>query len=414
MDSAKLAPTLQINKTSIQNFLNSGFDINRYPFGYVLAAVLNDNRIDYQKDFCDREILLAFRQLYDAAIANDLSTNELNVILDALSVEHRQLVIIDQIKNVDVNRSLLLLESNQAVLNVIKENVRQTLLSLFTSKDKQGYALRSGLSAVAETISVVIENGITPVADGLSNAIAFFILVGSEVRSFANGEIEIDELAENIGEHFFGCSAGFGGTLYGALAAKALLGSACPGLILLEGILGILFGFGFDFGARVTYRSLVTKIKEFFNVSIDNRVEKRAKFRLASAIAKKEFKIDISKDNFKEAQRKYRKFLLEYYPDRRPKDAPESLEFWNERAARMISNWNLIRNYYEIIGDETLLGTENEPKQPEAFFKIYIMKVYDVANEKWKTVRTWFDETPNYPAGYNDQNVIVTEGYFYI
>merc|ERR1712217_335887 len=102
--------------------------------------------------------------------------------------------------------------------------------------------------------------------------------------------------------------------------------------------------------------------------------------------------INLQRDGFGLAKRKFRNKILSLHPD--PAIA-QGIEADNAAAGRTISSWQIVRGYYEARGE---LGDGNGNREPETIIRLWVMKARDGVTMPWRVVRTWFNEMDNAPA----------------
>jgi len=364
---------------------------NILPYGALLD--FRRGADDGEMYFADTQTMARVSQAVRACSRGELSVPALCEALDGqLNGAERELAFVELNKHVDLHQTLVDIDRSLMCRDGLWATyARHMVQRTVEGQDGTGMAARSAVGVVADVV-VVGAFGFSSLShtNAATNLVVCLILSSIDVYRWSKGDITWDQLACNIGEHTVGCSAALGGSIGGAALGSMVGGPLAPVTMILGALLGGFFG---DFTARRTYRGAITACTK------GEETEDEARLRAINDAAVT-LGVDLQRDGFALAKRKFRRMILHSHPDRAP--AGDALQNAAE-AARIIAAWQIVRGHYEARNQ---LGDGDGNKEPEALIIIWVMKTRRSANAAWEVVRTWFGEMDNAPV-HHGQNEIV-------
>lgn len=313
-----------------------------------------------------------------------------------LTAAECELAFIELNRHVDMHQTLV--DLDKALVRrdgVWSEVARHLIKRTIEGDDMKAMAGRAAVTAAGDAVAVAAL-GLDSVkhisgTDILTNGTVLLILASVDVYRWSKGDITGKQLAYNVGEHVAGCGAAIGGAVVGASGGAALgasIGLAGGPLAPVTTVLGALLGsFLADVIARKIFQAGINSLGGALNEEeTEEQARKRAVDEAATTLG-----IDLQRDGFALAKRKFRKKILDHHPDRA---RTNSFIEDNQCAARVIAAWQIVRGQYEMRGQ---LDDGKGLKEPETFVNVWVMKTRESANSAWCIARTWFGEMENAP-----------------
>jgi hypothetical protein len=209
-----------------------------------------------------------------------------------------------------------------------------------------------------------------------SNILVFLMFSMIEIHKWSTNSITNNQLMVNIGEHFAGGVASYGGELIGFCVG---LSFGPIGMLICQ----LLFGTFFGFIGRGAVRGLVNN---WVNQNTNNSLQ--AYLQVVREVALK-MEVNIDAHSYSEAKMRFRGKIQLCHPDKFRNASEEIRNQKNREATELIAGWNIVRKYYE---DNNKLDTNLPPEDADVFIKVYALRVYDKVRRVWVVVRTFFEE----------------------
>lgn len=155
--------------------------------------------------------------------------------------------------------------------------------------------------------------------------------------------------------------------------------------ISLSGI--VAFGAIADYGSRKLYRRIFSGEEVY---EVEENIQEDVPRPNKEVVEKAAEKLGVNVDavGFAKAQAKFYRKLLAYHPDKHPKHPDISEDEKNrltDKITDILACWLIVREYYNDQG--RILQSDCD----EGYIKIRVLKSFDAVLNRWRTVRTFFD-----------------------
>jgi hypothetical protein len=386
---------IQLNPATISE------SISRLQGSYPCGALIdNDNRI-----VGDARALQAVREACLAVRAGHLSSYELkNALATRLTVAQREMALVELHKDTDFHGVLQHLDSRLSETTKYQTLIQHMTVRAVHDTDNTAIALRAGGQAVVSVGAAVASSGLTALTtftetDCIGGIIIFCVLTSLELYRCAKGELSLQEMGKNIGEHVVGTGASIAGAYGAALATNVVLNmefalsgatvatSLGPAGTVLGLILGLGVGFGMDYFARKGYRHFFPSEQQEEEMRLEEMERQQTPEEIARGAAK-QLNVDLATHSMAEAQSRFRRKLLSVHPDKNPNATPEEQDRLQEVTRTTIACWAIVREHYK----STIKGPDDGPGIEEAFVVGNILRCFDPMKNAWLIARTWFGE----------------------
>lgn len=385
---------IQLRPTTLNDSMSTYDDLKRdYPYGSLLFQERTP-----EIRFANADIQRIVREAMEAVNASRLDSRRLKTALkEQLTVAQYQLVFVELIKDENLHGVLKQLDNRKFEQRSVTTMVREMVVRSIESPDPIAVVARAAIGTAGSAAFDLAMKGVSGFTQAsaagcaASNAVMFAVFAAVELYRWSKG-LDGQEAAKNIGEHAIGSVLGFGGGYVGYLGGAsvgAAVGSVVPviGTVVggvLGGIIGMLFGgLACDATGRFVYRKALPR-KETAHVDTETTVEQRLTPEEIAQKAADKFGIKFNLDSFEDAQRRFRRKLLDNHPDKHPEASEEEHKRLTAETRDILACWLIIREYYNDRGQ--VEGADCE----EGFIKVFAVRVLDAATNQWRLVRTYF------------------------
>ena len=309
-----------------------------------------------------QQVRTAIAQVRDGN--SDLKT--LRKSLRNLTVEQYDLVFVELVKDQDLHKVLTEIDRRKMQMVSYQVKVKRWVNEMISSPHANDIVTRGVLTSAMSLAT--------------GNIVVLALFSGMELMRYTRDDISGTELAVNIGEHVVGNLAGFAGAYAGA-AVGSMLG---PAGTVVGGFIGaILGGVCLDVAGRLIYRKIVPRERKVEYEEEETQERQLTAEEVANKAAAK-FNVSYEFNTFDEAQKRFRKMLLENHPDKHPNASPERKAQLTAETTDILACWGIVQEYYKT------LDKFDEEDESESFIELYVLKVLDEFSGHWKTVRSFF------------------------
>jgi hypothetical protein len=389
VESATDTTAIQLRTVELNDNLHIYHDLRKkYPCG---CKLFNGEKLP-----ADHELFECVQDALRAVNARDLDLEALRTALGTrLTIQQYESVFVELVKHEDLYDVLQKFDHKMTEQKTVTTVVQMAVVHMVEKADTSAILMRAGVGIVADLAYNAMNSGFlqfTANGNFVASVGIFTLFSAIEIYRWSKGDIDGNTAMINIGEHAAGTGCGLAGMVAGA-AAGAAIGSIVPIVgTTIGGIIGAFVGgFTFDAAGRMIYRKLLPRKVQTEESVPTNEEVRMSPDEIAQKAADK-LEIHFKHHSFGEAQRRFRRMLLQHHPDKHPNASPTEMERLHAETRDILACWTIVRQYYQDNKEnrDKVLFYPNEVVH-ESFIEVFVLKVKNAATGAWRIARCFFD-----------------------